>query len=346
MNGSRSPRRSVVWTARVLAVGLSAALGIGAAEVILRVQASGAPRSGAGMRPIDPDTRGLHDIEGVFALAMPNQRARYRRALYETNSRGLRGGEYSTVAPAGTFRIEMIGDSFTMGSGVRVEEAYPALVEKALRGTGGSQAYEVINLGLSGLSLAGSLDQRLLPIGLDYAPDLLVYGFTVNDLEGPDYVPLTREAKKPSGSLLFDLLHARWDYTRDMLWPSASSYVRELDNNFFRNPAVWQRFERDLDRLAAIGRERRICVVVLLHTQLTALNSWHPFLRHYAAVAEAARARGMYVVESFPWFEGIDPDAYTCGIHDSHPNAWGHQILAEALLHSLRSLPPACWTHE
>jgi lysophospholipase L1-like esterase len=346
MTAARVPRRSVVWTARMLAVAVSAVVGLGAAELLLRVQAGAGPRSGAGMRPIDPDTRGLQDIEGVFALAMPNQRARYRRALYQTNSRGLRGREYSTLASPGTFRIEMMGDSFTMGSGVRVEEAYPALVEKALRGTGETRGFEVINLGLSGLSLAGSLDQRLLPVGLEYSPDLIVYGFTVNDLEGPDYVALTRETRKPSGILLFDLLHARWDYLRDMLWPSASSYVRELDNNFFRNPPVWHRFESDLDRLAAIGRERGICIVVLLHTQLTALNSWHPFQRHYNAVAEAARARGMTVVESFPWYEGIDPDAYTCGIHDSHPNAWGHQILGEALLRSLRALPPACWNRE
>lgn len=339
-----TPRRSVVWAARALVLLFSTVLGAGAAEVLLRLQLQAELAAAGHAKAEDPQAAGLPEIEGVFALATPNQRVRYRHALYVTNSRGLRGGEYSLAAAPGTFRIAMMGDSFTMGSGVRVEEAYPALVEDALRGTGPARDYEVINLGLSGLSLAQSLDERLLPIGLDYSPDLIVYGFTLNDLEGPDYVAPPRVPPTPSGSLLFDLLHQRWDWLRDMAWPSRTSYVRELDENFFHNPVVWRRFESDLDRLAAIGRERGVCIVVLLHTHLTELNPWHPFLRHYDAVAAAARARGMHVVETFPWFEGVDPLDYTCAVHDPHPNAAGHQILSEALLRSLRALPPACWS--
>jgi len=54
----------------------------------------------------------------------------------------------------------------------------------------------------------------------------------------------------------------------------------------------------------------------------------------------------MHVAESFPWFEGIDPLEYTCNIHDSHPNAFGHQILSEALLRSLRSFADVVLEHE
>lgn len=333
------PRRRVVWAARAFAVVLSTIVGAVAAEVVLRSQPVAAP---AGARAPDPEARGLPDIEGIFALARPNQRARYRGALYETNSRGVRGPEMTIAKPPGTFRIAVIGDSFTMGSGVRLEEAYPALLQDALNGTGAVHRYEVLNFGLSGLSLAGAIDQRLLPIALDYAPDLLVYGFTVNDLEGPDYASHPRLPRRSGRFLLLDLLHERWDYLRDLTWPSRSSYVRELDENYFANPAVWSRFESDLDRLAAIGRDKGICVVVLMHTQLTALHSLHPFERHYDAVARAAEARAMHVIRTFPWYRGVDPDGYTCGPFDSHPNDFGHQILAEALLSGVRSLSPRC----
>lgn len=337
-----TPRRSILWLARFLSLTFSTLLGLGAAEILLRMPASPQPT-----RPsppaLDPEIKDLPNIEGVMALAKPLQRARYRGSLFVNNSRGIRGPEYDPVAAPGTFRIEMIGDSYTMGSGVSVEQAYPAMVEEVLNGTGDERHYEVINLGLSGLSLEGSVNVRLRKIGLDYSPDLLVYGFTVNDLEGPDYVALKRSPHVPSKSLVLDLLRKRLEYFRDMVSPSSTSYVRELNNNFFENPKVWQRFESNLDRLAAIADERNICVVVLIHTQLRALNSWHPYLRHYAAVADAARERGMYVVDSFPWHDGIDPTNYVCGVYDSHPNALGHQILAESLIHGLRSLPARCW---
>jgi lysophospholipase L1-like esterase len=338
--GRPSPRRTVVWAARALGILLSTLVGAGAAEILLRVQSTSAH---PGAKRQDPEADGLPEIEGVFPLGASNQRARYRGALYTTNSRGFRGREFALEAPRGTFRIVMIGDSFTMGSGVREEEAYPALVEAALLGTGEKRNYEVLNLGLSGLNLASSIDSRLVRIGLDYDPDMIVYGFTINDLEGRDYVAHPRQSRKPTGSLLLDLLWERWAYGRDLVWPSKSSYVRELDHNYFRNPSAWGRFESDLDRLVAIGRERGTCIVVLIHTQLTALHSWHPFRRHYEAVANAARRRNIFVVESFPWFEGIDPAGYTSGPHDSHPNAVGHQILAEALLRALRALPAQCW---
>ncbi|MBI5504734.1 MAG: SGNH/GDSL hydrolase family protein [Deltaproteobacteria bacterium] len=339
----RPVRPAVKWTVRIGAVAFGLLLGAAAAEGVLRMAARAGMTGGPPQRPRDADIAGLPSIEGVFSLAKRNQRANYRGALYFTNSEGFRGPEYAKTKPPGTFRIEMIGDSFTMGSGVRVEQAYPALVESALNAAGEARRYEVLNLGLSGLSLRGIIEQRLLPVGLAYDPDMLVYGFTVNDLEGPAYQRIARVPGEPSGSLLFDLIHERWDYVRDIVWPSRSSYVRELDDNFFRTPAAWRAFEDDLDRLATIAGERGVCVTVLLHTQLTALNSLHPFLRHYDAVARAARARGMFVAESFPYFEGVDDDQYMCGVFDPHPNIAGHQVLAEALLHRLRELPAECW---
>lgn len=339
-NARGRARRSVVWTARFVGIAFGVVLAVGVAEVALRMGTATSAMPPA--RPVDPEARDLPAIEGIFTLARPNQRVRYRGALYTTNSRGVRGPEMSVEKRPGTFRIAVVGDSYTMGSGVRLEEAYPALLEANLNATGGPRRFEVLNFGLSGLSLEGVLRERLERHVVDFNPDLLVYGFTVNDLEGEGYSSTPRPRRLRHTSVLAELLHVRWDHFRDLFYPSPSSYVRELDRNYFENPVAWDAFEARLDRLAAFARERKICVVVLIHTELKALHRWHPFLRHYEAVAGAARKRGMHVVDTFPYFEGLEAERYWCAANDPHPAEEGHRILAEALAAGVRRGASEC----
>lgn len=73
-----------------------------------------------------------------------------------------------------------------MGSGVGEEQTYARQLEHLLNDADSRRTHEVLNLGLAGLNLRAIL-QRLEAIGLRYEPDLIVYGWTVNDIEGPAY---------------------------------------------------------------------------------------------------------------------------------------------------------------
>jgi hypothetical protein len=79
--------------------------------------------------PIDapsPETPGqvlgLSEVQ-PSQLAHANVRGLYNGVLYQTNRFGIRGREVPRRKPADVFRIAVIGDSFTMGSGVLVQEA-------------------------------------------------------------------------------------------------------------------------------------------------------------------------------------------------------------------------------
>lgn len=65
-----------------------------------------------------------------------------------TNNMGFRWKDIGEKKP-GTYRIVMLGDSFTMGEGVPDGSTFPLLVEEYLNATGGRK-YEVINLGVDG----------------------------------------------------------------------------------------------------------------------------------------------------------------------------------------------------
>lgn len=79
--------------------------------------------------------------------------------------------------------IAAVGDSLTAGQGVEESEAYPALVEKALRA--GGHDVQVVNAGVSGETTSGTLSRLDWVLTLD--PDIVVLETGANDgLRGID----------------------------------------------------------------------------------------------------------------------------------------------------------------
>jgi lysophospholipase L1-like esterase len=337
-----APRRRWARLGPRIAVPLTTTiLTLGAGELLVRLIAA---RNESRQEHTAGRPTGLPELRTLFELARRNTRGTFKGVLFETNSGGFRGREISEEKPVGTRRIVIIGDSFTMGSGVRFEDTYAEQLERLLSERSTGERYEVLNLGLAGLNLYWSVESRLKKIGLRYDPDLIIYGFTINDLEGPNYRKSLQTRSAPRlRSLLWALAVERWRYYRDLIAPPKGSYIWELDDNFFHNDAAWGAFTASLADLARIGGDQGVCVVVFLHTQLNALNRWHPFTRHYSAAATEARRLGMYVIDPFPYLEGKEPTAFHVGPLDPHPNATGHAIYAEALAEGLKHLPPSCW---
>jgi hypothetical protein len=98
------------------------------------------------------------------------------------SSAGLRDREYSEAHPAHTFRVAAIGDSVTYGLGVKRQASWPAVLEDLLTATAapGAGHFEVLNLGVTGYNLA-EVVEALRARGLRFEPDLIVYGYVLND---------------------------------------------------------------------------------------------------------------------------------------------------------------------
>lgn len=125
-------------------------------------------------------------VGAPFGVRINDPGARYRHrsadidVSFRINSRGLRSDvEYPYEKPEGVVRIVSLGDSFTMGYEVEVEETFNAVLERELRERG--HEVEVINAGVSGFSNAEQclyLERELLR----YEPDIVLLSFFVNDL--------------------------------------------------------------------------------------------------------------------------------------------------------------------
>jgi hypothetical protein len=199
--------------------------------------------------------------------------------------------------------VVVIGDSIAMGTGVLYEETYAARLETALASRFPDRTVEVLDMGLAGLN-APWVVERFERRSLRYDPDLVIYGYTLNDIEGKKYRrtadagftgPL---ASWQSPVYVWRYLGPRLNSLRELLGSPRRSYSFELDENYFRNPEAWQEVLEALGRLAELARQRELCAVMLVHTKLYSLGWLHPFQRHYDLVAEAARERGFQATSS------------------------------------------------
>jgi len=95
-----------------------------------------------------------------------------------TNEFGFNDRDYPLQKTPGTFRIEVVGDSFGWAGGR--DGNYTALLEKMFERRDGAHLVDVVNTGYP-MTHTGEELAMLKKYGLQYNPDLVVLGFVEND---------------------------------------------------------------------------------------------------------------------------------------------------------------------
>ncbi len=122
----------------------------------------------------------------VYEL-IPNRSGMFQGVLFQTNSHGMRWPETTIDKREGTWRIAALGDSTMFGWGVEQEQAYPAVLEKALNSAGDSRHYEVLNFAVPGYNTAIEAEVYKRRAAA-FDPDLILIQFDINDLALPNFV--------------------------------------------------------------------------------------------------------------------------------------------------------------
>ncbi|MCD6371335.1 MAG: hypothetical protein J7L39_01295, partial [Candidatus Aenigmarchaeota archaeon] len=87
-----------------------------------------------------------------------------------TNSYGFKDYEWNITKPNNTIRIIALGDSFTEGFGVDVNETWPKQLEAMLNNLNLSVRFEVFNMGQGGWGTYEEVE-TFKTIGLQFEPD-------------------------------------------------------------------------------------------------------------------------------------------------------------------------------
>jgi lysophospholipase L1-like esterase len=246
-----------------------------------------------------------------------------------TNSRGFRDGEFALPKPVGETRVLALGDSFTFGNGVAVEDTWVQQLEGLLAAELG--AVEVVNGGFAtGDHQPGGYVAWLASDGLALDPDLVVVGLCLNDLGDVPMALVPPAVAEPwlggASTLLVHLQQMRADRAFERAALPDARLLLEIA------PEPWLATQRGLVGLRDLCNERGVAFAVAVFPMLERLEPGrYPFQGLHDAVAEFAARESIALVDTLPAFMGRDAHALWAHPTDQHPSPQGHALIAGAL---------------
>ena len=289
----------------------------------------------------------------------PDHRPTYTSGEY--NSDSLRGTPEPEAFREEDLNLVFLGDSFTLGAGVRADEAFPILVgERSAAHCPGTPVH-VANFGwLSSSPLLSH--RRLVDLGAKYRPDVVVLAVDMTDFE--DDLRYERMLARDGLYWWYDKL----PLSLRILQETAPDAFRELltgslggipDRRFFMTEAPLEETRAwlaplvgNVESIAGWCREHGAEFVLVVlprtyqYTELEPRDSWEAF--EYVALGE-------FVHEPFRFFEEYartapfpvvslledfrtTPVFPTAFDNDPHWNPDGHRVAAEAIARALAGI--------
>ena len=278
---------------------------------------------------------------------------------YRINRDGIRDREYARAKPEGTFRIAVLGDSNTFGLGVELEETWPKQLETELRKNG--SLIEVINFGVMGYDTTQEAE-RIQEKVLAYSPDLIIVGYSLNDIG-----VLSRERRVLSTFKGYDtflttgvgFIDGFLRRLRTLLLIKNRLYLKKTNadkappqyskdgekflkfgyNRYFfeayNEPENWKILNEAFAKIRDLTRPRDIPVLFVIHTELQDMD--HYLFTEIHDIAKKLCADYGFLVFD-PLAEMVSYPARDLRISASniHPNPRGHKIFAQAIARYLR----------
>lgn len=289
-----------------------------------------------------PNATRLYDLRpGVDAVVGRN------RVHIHINAAGLRDDrELPTAKPEGVYRIVVLGDSFTFGGKVAVEDTFPRSLERSLQSLDPSRRYEALNLAVPGYNTQQEM-WSLKESGLAYHPDLVIANFVLNDAgRAQQLVPhasrfpvwLRRILKRS------DLVRFVYASVKQMKFLMRGGAFREAEkySEFADGNPGWDASRAalaEIQRLASAGHAE---LLVVIWPMLVDLRGDYPHRDKHHVVAAECRRLGISVLDLLPTFEGHEASVLWASRNDHHPNKTALQMGADAVLRDLaaeRMLP-------
>lgn len=269
------------------------------------------------------------DPEVYFELK-PNLDEWYKGERFATNSAGMRDDEQPLNKPADTFRIAVVGSSWTMGSGVEVQEIWHQQLEAQLNADKAAR-FELLNFGVDQYGfreIIATLEQK----ALRYQPDMILFAVThyTPAVLWPEVAePYVESARRHP---FFDCHALRvLDFRLNLgLFPPDTSVRERVSEK--------QQFARQVsataERLIRIEEDHGIPVVI---AKLAYMQPW-------GDKAPDERNTGLATYPEFDYFDvtervmanGVPPERLSVSVWDTHPNPFAHGLIAAAVLEELQ----------
>lgn len=260
----------------------------------------------AGWLLIEPLSPPLVPDEYRHHRLVPNSRAEFRQQdfayVQRVNNLGLRGVDITPDKPAATYRILMLGDSFTMGKGVKDDETFSAVLQQSLHqklATCQDMQVEVLNGGVDSYAPVLSfiqLKRDLTPL----QPDLVFLNLDVSDLTQES--AYRRQAVRGEGGEIVAVpqrsgTKSNFDRFRD--WTGRNLFFTRLAL-FYVNRAMGHR--EITVRNVVMEADPEIVAHTLVGDTVDRRQQWLDIFDSISRIKAHAEKHGMqFVLTIYPW---------------------------------------------
>ncbi len=264
---------------------------------------------------------------------VPNKEAFLYGVNVKINSYGFRDKEYSLEKPDNTYRIIVLGDSFTLGWGVPAEDSYPKLLERMLNENINGKKFEVINTALGNYNTQMEYEM-LKEKGTAFKPDMVIVGYYPNDPEMTvkfDINSISTFIKRHSYIYMFF-----WDRITNLKarinagskTGSYNGYVHGLYANGFEGRRI---MESSLNGIIGLSRQNNITPAVVVLPQFFGDLKNYEFSEVYPIISNITSKKGVMAIDMLPYFQKYSTKDVIISAEDAHPNRLGHSIIAKAV---------------
>ena len=269
--------------------------------------------------------------------------ARWGKKHYRLNRAGFRDSiEYAPRMQPGKRRISFLGDSFTVGHGVKdVEKRFANLIRRRHPG------WEIQTLARNGNDTGAEVEllDKCATDGYQLDQVVLVYCLNdISDLPGEWKRTLAdvsaRVRRRPEicdSSYFLDILFHRLVVARA---PEVRNYGRQIEAGY--RGVVWEEQRRRLQAVRDRVQSRGGRLLVVTFPFLDALGPEYPFQFAHDELAAWWKELGVPHLDLMPALKEFRPRALTVSAFDAHPNELAHSVAAEKIEGFLaEQIPPS-----
>ncbi len=277
---------------------------------------------------------------GAFANPQPHStklEVPIRSPVREPNFRGPRP-RFSRETD--TFRVLVVGDSFSWGVGVHPEDSFPRRLETRLDAVSRGDDFDVVNWSRPGWNTV--VEFRSVESSIDkISPDLLLLAFVLNDPEPFDLNKLAvlrkglqrGEPRFPPSAYLYrksQLYSMVWDRIENTRIHGAySTYYHSL----YEGPD-WKNCLKALESFRDLAGARSIPMALILFPIFDSrMDDTYAYTDLHDKIREVGQSLGIPVLDLLKAYRGVD--VYRLALvpyTDAHPNELAHRIAADFIL--------------
>ena len=249
---------------------------------------------------------------------------------FHTNNFGLRGQDFNVKKDPGTKRVILLGDSFTFGEGVKLEDTFSSQLQEIINRRF-DEPVEVLNFGVSGWQTTDEIN-FLSGFGVKFDPDLVLIVYVLNDADRAGGLDLWNnfrriyENRKLKHSYLLSYIYARIAQT-----VYGRRYVDSLLESALREKGKWDASFRQLSRGQELAKNGGFKYGILIFPFMYELTDEYPFKPVNEMILNYCKNHNIPVQDLIPAFRGYSYADLWVHESDQHPNEKGHRIAAEAM---------------